>query len=94
MKLNNEETSKAYKKLRKASYHLANNTENVQKLTTSQRITLFYSIQANLKDDLLEYDKHTKTAKTKKNLKILDKYITAKKTPENLSILFATQGGN
>ena len=80
--LNKEETSLIYKKINKVSFHLANNTKNVENLDGTIQKKAYYSIRANLRKAFLKYDRETKLAIAIQDLAKLDKYLTMSNTPK------------
>tara|TARA_A100001015_G_C14433538_1_gene497641 strand:- start:186 stop:512 length:327 start_codon:yes stop_codon:yes gene_type:complete len=85
--LDKNSTSEAYKLIRKASWHLANETENTASLQPELKKKLYYDIQSNLKKGHLIYSKETQTATQIKSFDMLEKYCKVKKTPKNISNL-------
>ena len=84
-KLNNNETSEAYKMIRKVSYHLANETSNTKTATPEIRKKMYFDIQNSLRKTYLQYDRETKTATPLKSLETLEKLLNKKVTPSTYS---------
>jgi len=84
-KLNNNETSEAYKLIRKVSYHLANQTSNTQNATPEIKKKMYFDIQNALRKTYLKYDRETKTATPLKSLETLEKLLNKKVTPPSYS---------
>jgi hypothetical protein len=84
-KLNQNETSEAYKLIRKASWHLANETSNTINAPDVLRKKMYFDIQNNLKKAYLKYDRETKTATSLKSLETLEKLLKKKVTPPSYS---------
>ena len=80
-KLNNNETSEAYKLIRKVSYHLANETNNTKTATPEIRKKMYFDIQNALRKTYLKYDRETKTATPLKSLDTLEKLLKRTATP-------------
>ena len=90
-KLNQNETSEAYKLIRKASWHLANETSNTINAPDVLRKKMYFDIQNNLKKAYLKYDRDTKTATPLKSLETLEKLLNKKVTPSTYSNLVPAQ---
>ena len=84
-KLTNNETSEAYKLIRKVSYHLANQTSNTQNATPEIKKKMYFDIQNSLRKTYLQYDRETKTATPLKSLETLEKLLNKKVTPPTYS---------
>ena len=82
--LNKEETSLIYKKINKVSFHLANNTKNVENLDGTIQKKAYYSIQKGLRTAFIKYDRESKLATLLKKEDLLDKYSAMSNTPKTL----------